>query len=231
MERVMLQRGDMRTLHEPFIYLYYLGDANKQLKHFDPVPGHPTSYEGIKAMILDVASSSTVFVKDMCYSVSSYIGQDRDFLRQLKNTFLIRTPERTVPSYYNIDPEVTLEEIGLEAAYRHFELVAQVCGETPVVIDAEDLTRDPQGTMRAYCDALELPFVEESLNWDSDTLPPDWMPVAGWHTDLSSSSGIGKVAHSHASLDDAPHLRRMCDYHMPFYEKLRGHRLKPHSPQ
>jgi len=227
----MLQRGDMKTLHEPFIYLYYLGDANKQLKHFDPVPGHPTSYEGIKAKILDAAKSSTVFVKDMCYFVSNHIGSDREFLRQLRNTFLIRTPERTVPSYYNIDADVTLEEIGLEAAYRHFELVAQVCGQTPIVIDADDLTRDPQGTMRAYCNALELPFIEESLSWDEHALPEDWKPVAGWHTDLSGSSGIGSVARSRTSLDDAPHLRQMCDYHMPFYEKLRSHRLRPHSTQ
>ena len=31
LERVMLQRGDLETLHEPFIYLYYLGDARKSL--------------------------------------------------------------------------------------------------------------------------------------------------------------------------------------------------------
>jgi hypothetical protein len=229
MERVMWQRGDLKTLHEPFLYLYYLGDANKQLQYFDPLPGHPTSYAGIKAMIQNASKSSDVFVKDMCYFVSNYIESDRKFLRQLSNTFLIRTPEQTVPSYYNIDPKVTLEEIGLEAVYRHFQLVTQECGQIPLVIDAQDLARDPQGTLRAYCAALELPYIEESLSWDNDALPEEWRHVAGWHTDLSTSSGLGKVQPARTSLSDAAHLQQMCDHHMPFYEKLRSHRLKPHS--
>lgn len=227
MERVMLQRGDMRTLHEPFIYLYYIGDERKSLKYFDPDPQHPTSYEGIKAMILRAAEQSAVFVKDMCYFVSPYVGADKPFLRQVKNTFLIRTPQRSVPSYYKLDEEVTLEEIGIEAVYHHFELVADATGETPIVIDAEDLTGNPEGTMRAYCDALGLPFIAESLSWDSDALPSEWMHVAGWHSDLSGSGGMGTVKSKSVSLEDTPHLQKLCDHHMPFYEKLREYRIRP----
>lgn len=223
----MLQRGDMRTMHEPFIYLYYIGDNRKSLKYFDPDPAHPTGYEGIKSSIVAAAEESTVFVKDMCYFVSPYIDDDMEFLKQVKNTFLIRTPERSIPSYYKLDEEVTLEEIGIEAVYKHFALVAEVTGETPIVIDAEDLTGDPEGTMRAYCDALGLPFVAESLSWDDNALPQEWMHVGGWHTDLSGSGGMGKVKRKPASLDSAPHLRQYCDHHMPYYEKLRKYRLKP----
>ena len=143
----MWQRGDMRTLHEPFIYLYYIGDERKSLKFFDPDPDHPTSYEGIKSMIIEAAQSSTVFVKDMSYFVAPYAEADREFLRQVSNTYLIRTPERSIPSYYKLDSEVTREEIGVDAVYRHFQWVADATGEVPIVIDAADLT----GTPRAQC--------------------------------------------------------------------------------
>ena len=106
MERIMHERGDMITFHEPFIYLYYVHDAKKGLLHFERDPDHPTSYEGIKGAILNAAEHKPVFVKDMCYYVADYILDDRDFLRRIKSTFLIRDPARSIASYYKLDPDL-----------------------------------------------------------------------------------------------------------------------------
>ena len=227
MERAMLQRGDLSTLHEPFLYLYYLGDANKALDHFDPDPQHPTDYDGIREMIFERAREQRVFVKDMCYYVANYFPADISLLREAVHTYLVRTPERSVPSYYRLDPQVTREEIGLEAVYRHFECVAECTGAPPLLIDAEDLTRDAAGTLRAYCEAVGLPFLEHSLHWDNDAVPQEWMHVAGWHRDLAKSSGLGKTGPAVAPTDTPSELQELIDYHMPFYEKLRAYRLTP----
>lgn len=223
----MLQRGDLETLHEPFIYLYYLGDARKSLEYFDPDPGHPTGYESIREMIFKKARKKPVFVKDMCYYVANYFDTDSLMLREAMHTYLIRTPARSGPSYYRLDPGVTSEEIGLDAVYRHFDTVANFHGTAPVVIDADDLTRDPVGTLRAYCQVVGLPFLERSLRWDNSAVPKEWMHVAGWHHDLANSSGLGKVEQAIHSPEIAPELQALIDYHMPFYEKLRTYRLKP----
>ncbi len=134
----MLERGDMITLHEPFMYLYYVHDAKKELLHFERDPEHPTSYEDIKGAILDAADRKPVFVKDMYYYVADYVQGDHNFVRRVKNTFLIRTSEKSIPSYYRLDQDVTLEEFGLEAQHRHLELVRETNGELPIVIDADD---------------------------------------------------------------------------------------------
>lgn len=223
----MLQRGDLETLHEPFIYLYYLGDARKSLDFFDPDPDHPTGYQSIREMIFEHAREKTVFVKDMCYYVTSYFAADTLMLREATHTYLIRPPARSAPSYYRLDPGVTREEIGLEAVYRHFDTVANFHGTAPVVIDADDLTRDPAGTLRAYCKAVGLPFLQHSLHWDNSAVPKEWMHVAGWHTDLASSNGLGKVEQEPYLPENTPELQALIDYHMPFYEKLRAYRLKP----
>ncbi|MEM7208572.1 MAG: hypothetical protein AAF434_12175 [Pseudomonadota bacterium] len=227
MERVMLQRGDLQTFHEPFIYLYYLGDARKLLDYFDPDPNHPTDYEGIRAMIMDSASRTPVFVKDMSYYIVDYVEADPEFLSHVTNTFLIRDPARTIPSYYRLDANVQSDEIGLEAVYRHFQTVRGLTGQTPVVIDASDLTRDPAATVRAYCEAIGLPFIPDSLTWDDNALPKEWMHVAGWHTDLAGSKGMGSVARAKTTLDDAPHLRDLYAHHKPYYEKLKQYALNP----
>lgn len=227
LERVMVQRGDMRTLHEPFIYLYYVGDAKKRLAHFDPVPSHPTSYTAIRQMILQAAESEPVFVKDMCYYVIDYLLDDAAFLERVKNTFLIRDPARAIVSYYKLDKDYTEEEVGIEAQYRVFEKVQVLTGEPPIVLDADDLQEDPDATMRAYCLALDIEHHESALQWDG-ALPKDWQFVAGWHRNVAKSSGIARRADAApVDLDLDPKLRRSYEHHLPYYEKMHRHRLKP----
>ena len=231
-ERSMLERGDMASLHEPFLYLYYVHDAKRRLPHHDIDRERPASYEDIRSMILDTARTRPVFVKDMCYYVGDYIHADEGFIRRMTSTFLIRDPERSIPSYYRLDPGVTLEEIGCEAQYRHFERVSEITGEIPVVIDAADLAEDAAGTLRAYCRALELPFMPQALEWD-EKLPAAWQDLSWWHADLAGSRGIAKPARPAGSgrpgLDAAPHLRDYYEHHLPFYRMMRAHRLAPAS--
>lgn len=225
----MLERGDLITLHEPFLYLYYLQDAKKELDYFDPDPDQPRSYEAVREHILEMSEQGIVFVKDMSYYVADYIHSDHEFVRRVKNTFLIRDPRRSIASYYKADKQVTCEEIGLETEYRHFKLAWELTGEVPVVIDADDLQDDPEGTLRAYCQALGLAFAPESLAWD-DAVPPSWQHVAGWHSDLADSKGLvkrktpGKPA---VDVNSIPVLKAYYDHHLPFYEKMHTHRIHP----
>ncbi len=222
----MLERGDLHTFHEPFLYLYYVHDAKKKLRHFEPEPGHPVTYEAIKRMLLEAAEAGPVFVKDMSYYVTDHVLGDASFIRRTQNTFLIRNPERSIPSYYKLDPKVTEEEIGLEAEHRHFERVRELTGRTPIVVDAEDVEADTEATMRLYCDALGIGFIPESLTWTAP-VPQNWQHVAGWHTDLAQTKGIAKRTEKRLDLDAAPHLRRLYDHHLPHYRALRKHRLRP----
>ncbi len=41
----------------------------------------------------------------------------------------------------------------------------------PIVVDTDDLGDDPEGTINAYCRALGIPFLPESL---SAMDPKDW---------------------------------------------------------
>lgn len=225
----MLERGDMITFHEPFLYLYYVHDAKRRLPHFDCDPARPTGYEAIKSMISSPAERGIVFVKDMCYHVADYIFDDLEFLRRITHTFLIRTPEKSIASYLRLDKDVTLEEIGIEAQHHHFEMVRKMTGETPVVIDADDLQRDPPATVRAYCRAIGVPFVPESLTWH-EAVPDNWQHVAAWHAELSSSSGIGPVrALPHERLEPAvaSKFEEFCAHHLPYYLSLRAYKLEP----
>ena len=226
LERVMLERGDLRTFHEPFMHLYYVGDAKKPLAHFTPLPDHPTSYAEIRHMLVAAAEREPVFVKDMCYYVIDYILDDAEFLRRVKNTFLIRDPARAIASYYKLDSDFTLEEVGLEAQYRVFERASELSGEAPPVIDAEDLQNDAEETLRTYCQALGIEHLDSALQWEG-ALPDAWQFVAGWHEGVARSSGITKPpSTAPVDLDADLKLRDSYQHHLPFYEKMRAHKLR-----
>lgn len=233
MERMMRERGDFRCFHEPFMYYYYLHVRERPFPHFDWDTDHPTTYDGIKGMLLDVAEDSPVFFKDMSYYVHADMAGDRAFAERLTNTFLIRDPAKSIVSYYKMDPDVTCEEIGLERQYEHHRLLTDWFGETPLVIDAADVLADPEGMVRAYCTAVGIPFLPEALEW-SDETPDDWKGVATWHRGVLASGGIGRKPPQKkgetkpaVTLDSVPHLRAYYEHHRPFYEALREHRLAP----
>jgi hypothetical protein len=231
-ERIMRERGDFRCFHEPFMYLYYVGDGVKEMPHFEADPDHPVNYEGIRDMLLAAGEAGPVFFKDMSYYITDWLVADEAFARRLTNTFLIRDPAKSIVSFYRKDSGVRLEEIGLEDQWRHFEWLTALPGAPPPVMDAADIQADPEGMSRAWCAAASIEFLPHALVWDKPP-PAEWEKVSGWHGEVMASNGIARDGTGDAegepavTLDSAPQLRRYYEHHLPFYEKLRKHRLTP----
>jgi hypothetical protein len=219
-ERVFIERGDYKVLHEPFSPLYYVYEKRVDCpgQHIDPRVPH--SYPDIRQWILDEGEKNQVFFKDMAYHPFDHIIKDDPFLKRLTNTFLIREPEKTILSHAVMNPAVTRDEIGYELEFKLYEKVAELSGQTPVIIDADDLENDPEGITRAYCAAVGIPFIKESLSWEPGQVAK-WDSWKEWHVDAAKSSGIQKnMEKFDFGLDDRPNLRDYYEYHLPFYEKL-----------
>jgi hypothetical protein len=233
MERVFYEFKDFKILHEPFLYLYYLFEKRRALPHFDPDPGHPRSFEAIRDWIRGAADTQPVLFKDMSYYVVDHLARERAFFLELTNTFLIRDPAETVLSYWKVDPDLTLPEIGHESLYRHAMFLADASGERPIVVDAGDLVANPRGTLMAYCQAIGVPFKPEALAWDTKD-PGEWQSVEAWHQDVKATRGIVQTndpaPDALAHLRENPKLRAYEAHHRKFYEKLLEYRLRPIEP-
>lgn len=219
-ERVFIERGDYKVLHEPFSPLYYVYEKRVACpgQHIDP--GVPHSYADIRQWIMEEGDKAAVFFKDMAYHPFDHIITDDEFLKRLTHTFLIREPEKTILSHAVMNQDVTRDEIGYELEFKLYEKVAEVTGKTPVIIDADELESDPEGITKAYCEAVGIPFIKDSLSWDPGQVP-EWDSWKEWHVDAAVSSGIQKNMETFDfSLDDRPNLRDHYEYHLPFYQKL-----------
>ncbi len=224
-ERVMMERGDLKILHEPFSYLYYVHEAGATITQQYVDPNHPTDYPGIKTHIGSAAKEKPVFFKDMSAHCFNEIFSDEDFLKRLTNTFLIRDPAKAIASYYAMNPDVTVAEVGLEQLCAVYEKASSL-GHGPVVVDADDLEDDPEGVIRSYCRALDIPFIPEALTWDPGQ-KAEWEIWKDWHKDAAESTGIQKnVETFEVTVENSDHLKRMYEDQLPFYQKMYAKRVR-----
>ena len=228
-ERIMRERGDLHCFHEPFMYYYYVQRQVRELPHFDIKDDHPTSYSDIRDMVLQQAEHGPVFFKDMSYYVMPEVLEDETFMRRLTHCFLIRNPVASIASYYKLDPDLTCDEIGLDAQWAHFCGLRDM-GLNPVVIEAEAIRDDAESSIGELWRTIGLPYKARAFDWQ--TAPPkDWQQVSNWHGDVSSSNAIRPISDSEIADQksrfetlcvQAPHLAKYLNHHRPFYENLRA---------
>lgn len=212
--RVMMERGDLEVAHEPFSYLQDDG-------RFSFAGRTVTSPVELLDVMLEVsASGRRVFAKDTSDYTYTPLFEDERLFTDVVHTFMIREPESAIASHYAMNPEATLDEYGFEYLHAIFEAVRSATGETPLVIDGDDLVARPEATVRAYCEHVGLEFVPEALRWDPGE-QAGWRRTNRWHAEVARSSGL--VARAPARRETpatSEHLRRVADHHRPYYEAL-----------
>jgi hypothetical protein len=118
-------------------------------------------------------------------------------------------------------PDFTDEEAGYTALERFVDLV-----EDPVIIDSDDLLRDPEPVVHAYCRAVNLEHRPDALTWEPG-MPPEWTVWAAWHDEVARSTGFRPPpTHAPPSITD-DRVAAVYARCRPVYERLRARRLLP----
>lgn len=218
----MRERGDLDVLHEPFMYHHYLTATERLFPDFVPEPGHPATYDEIRAMICDRARTGPVFFKDMAYYVVDVLPGDREFAARMTHAFLVRDPAEAALSYARRDPAFTRTELGLESQHRLYQALLEQ-GARPLVVTADQLRTDPEATLRRYWAHIGLDFAAHAFDWD-DRVPEGWEAVKDWHSEVLQSGAIQRPPSTGAAADLAalgPPYTDHAAHHMPFYQRLR----------
>lgn len=216
--RMMIERGDVAVLHEPFLALTQ-GEAV-------PVP---TSAGGsvpvacaadLVDRLTELARARPAFIKEVLDYRYSYVFGHPDKLAWMTHTFLVRHPRQAISSHYAMKPTVTCPEIGYEWLWELFQLIWSATGRRPLVIRSENLLRDPAAEIEAYCEAVELPFLPGALHWTPGDRP-EWQRHRGWHLDAISSSGFASHDNLYQdTVDNHALLRSFYEHHLPYYQRI-----------
>ena len=96
------------------------------------------------------AGKSVFYGKHMTHHLLPEV--DRAALAPLRHAHLIRDPRELLASYARVRTEPTLDDLGLRQQAEIFETFGGP------VVDSRDLLTDPEGILRALCQALDVPF-------------------------------------------------------------------------
>ncbi|MFI6601487.1 sulfotransferase family protein [Nonomuraea sp. NPDC050536] len=210
--RMMIERGDVAVLHEPFLALTEEGSLE--------LPGGVTARSEKELLDRLKERQEPVFVKEVLdYEYPHLFGHPED-LAGIVHTFIVRDPKPTISSHYALKPAVTCEEIGYERLYRLFELAWKATGRRPLVIRTEHLVREPAKVVETFCAYAGLAFLSESLTWQAEDRP-EWQRTRRWHLDASGSAGFQDRRNTYRdTVDNHPVLKAFYDHHLPFYQRL-----------
>jgi hypothetical protein len=217
-ERMMIERGDITVLHEPFSHVKDFGQAE--------VAGRRVTGEAELLAALRALGGHT-FLKDTTDFHYPEMVADHAFLRGAVHAFIIRHPREVIASHARLNPDLQCDEIGFERLYEIYCAVTAATGRRPLVIDSDELLARPADVISNYCRQVGIRYVPEALRWQPGT-PSSWRRTERWHRAASDSSGFGPRAARPAGAAVAlePRLAAFCDYHLPYYQKLRENKMR-----
>ena len=215
------QRSDTRVVDEP-LYGHYLRVTNAE--H----PGARAVLETVETdgervvrdTLLGPCERPVVFFKNMAHHL---VGVKRDFLDDLTNLLLTRDPHAMLASLAHQIPEPTLRDTGLEYQVEVLEReVSQ--GRTPVVLEAGELLKNPEGVLSSACERLGLPFEPSMLSWPAGPKPEDGVWAPYWYARVHASTDFAPYQPKSVALPKR--LEPLLNESLPYFERLNDYAIK-----
>jgi hypothetical protein len=218
--RMMAQRGDFATVHEPLSRVKDFGRSAV-------LDRECTTADDVIREILALGRRRRVFVKDTTDFHFPEVLHSAELLSRCRHTFVIRDLNDAIASHFALNPALTRDEVGFARLREIYDAVTAATGTPPVVIDSDDLVVDPPGVVRRYCEAVGIEFIAEALRWPRGGLP-EWELTARWHEHVANSEGIESHHRGRPDLRVAMHplLGAYYRFHVSHHRHLWDHRLR-----
>ena len=221
--RAWENRRDVTVTDEPF-YGYYLRMTGADHPGRDDIiASMPTDWREIVEWITGpVPEGHPVwYQKHMTHHILPEVG--RDWFGELNNCFLIRDPGEVVASYERVRQNAIAEDLGYPQQAEIFDAVMSERGSAPPVLDSADVLANPEGTLKAFCESLDIPFADRMLHWPEGPRDTDGVWAKHWYASVEASTGFAPQKRSRPELTDAQAaLAETC---MPHYEHLKKFRI------
>jgi Sulfotransferase domain len=216
-------RPDTIVIDEPF-YAYYLkrtGVAHPGAG--EVIASGETNWRKIVAQLTGPVPNEAriLYQKQMTHHLLPEVG--RNWLRQMRNCFLIRNPSEVIVSYMKKNDEPTLEDLGFVQQTEIFDFVQRETSSVPPVIDAADVLRDPKRVLRLLCHAIGVEFTEAMLSWPSGPRPTDGIWAKYWYAEVENSTSFRPYQPRAEEIPER--LRTVYGQCQGYYEQLYRHRL------
>jgi hypothetical protein len=221
MMRAWGNRTDTAVIDEPF-YGYYLKETGVD---------HPGAAEVITIMETDwrkvvtkltgpIPGGAQIFYqKLMTHHLLPEVS--RDWLMQVTNCFLIRDPAEVIVSYLKKNGEPRLEDLGFVQQLEIFDFARE--RQRPIVVDAADVLRSPERTLRLLCRAVGVEFQPAMLSWPSGRRDTDGVWAKHWYAEVEGSTSFAPYRKHEIVIPQG--LQGIFERCRDCYDQLHAHRI------
>jgi hypothetical protein len=214
-------RADCEAWDEPFYGFSLKHRGNDHPMRDEIIASMETDWHKLVAKCTTPSSRPLLYQKHMTHHMLE--GYDRSFIRRLTNAFLIRDPQRVLASYVQKWDNVDLRAIGFIEQAEIFDMVSQLLGHAPPVIDSDDVLDNPRGVLTKLCNACGIAFDEAMLNWPKGPKACDGVWAPHWYNAAWASEGFAAPSKKQVTLPT--HLQKIADEAQPYYGRLKAHAL------
>jgi len=214
MMRSFENRSDTVVTDEPF-YAHYLDKTG--LDHpgkEDVLASQSTNWDNVANMCTgDIPDGKSIwYQKHMAQH--NLEGCDLSWIKDVTNCFLIRDPKHVIASY---GKRFTVEHdrlLGFVQQAELLEMVEEITGETPPILDSKDILMNPEGILSKFCETIGIPFMDTMLKWPAGKRDTDGVWAPHWYNRVEESTGFKPYSEKEVELDDSL---------MTIYEKCKLH--------
>ena len=108
----------------------------------------------------------------------------------MKNCLLIRHPSDVILSYSKKNEINNIHQLGYLQQIKIYKMLYRETGNSPVIIDAQDLLRKPKKMLIEICKKLEIKFDDKMLSWPSGARETDGIWGKHWYKQVEASTGF-----------------------------------------
>lgn len=214
-------RPDTIVFDEP-LYAHYLVKSN--IDH----PGNAeilASQENdgekvVHEIILKDYNQPISFFKQMTHHLYEL---NEDFLSEVSNIIFIRDPRQIISSYAKVRPDVTMQDIGIEKQWQLFNSLVEK-KLFPIVLDSNEILKDPENVLKKLCIALDIPFYKTMLSWKAGPKKEDGVWAKYWYENVHQSTGFEMQKTSNRALTE--YLEPLYFESKKYYDLLFKYSLK-----
>ncbi|KAK7277896.1 hypothetical protein RJT34_22915 [Clitoria ternatea] len=213
------QRDDVEVFDEP-LYANFLRVSGVHRPYRDELLSKMES-DGNK-VVKDIVygrpgNKKFRFCKHM--SKQKVLGLPEDLMKRGKHFILIRNPLDILQSFDEVVPP-SFFELGLAELICIYNELCEI-GKPPPVVDVAELQQDPEATLRALCNDLEIPFQPAMLSWEAGPKPIDGLWAPWWYKTVHKSTGFKEERKYPQPFPFS--LYNLLEQSLPLYNMLRHH--------
>ena len=221
MMRSFENRADTDVFDEPF-YAHYLEKTGIDHPGRDLVlRSQNTNWNDI----VDICIGSIPNGKSIWYqkhmAQHNLKGCSINWISSVKNCVLIRDPLYVISSYGEQFPVDNEDLLGYKQQSEIVQYIEKEIGETPPIIDATDILKDPENSLKSLCHEMDIKFSHKMLKWPSGGRDSDGVWAPYWYNSVNNSTGFKPFQEKDIKLDKKlSHIYKSCmKYYQDMYEK------------